>query len=237
MRPLRIAALAALVAAMLATGACGGGSSPTEGGGTTATAPPATTTVTGAEGCRTDPPEPPPDPGSYPSGPRRVIAPGRHYTATLDTSCGTIVIALDQAEAPRAVNSFVFLARRHFFDGLTFHRVVPGFIIQGGDPQGDGFGGPGYVFEDELPAGGGYPDGSVAMANAGPDTNGSQFFIVVGNGAALAVAYTRFGRVTRGLDVARRIASLAKPGADPTDTASQVPVQPVYIYRVTISGS
>ena len=95
------------------------------------------------------------------------------------------------------MNNFVFLAREGFYDGLTFHRVVAGFVIQGGDPEGTGRGGPGYVFEDELPDDG-YPPGSVAMANAGPDTNGSQFFIVTGDASALPNDYTRFGRVTRG---------------------------------------
>jgi cyclophilin family peptidyl-prolyl cis-trans isomerase len=159
------------------------------------------------------------------------------YTALLQTSCGDITIALDPDAAPMAVNNFVFLAREGFYDGLTFHRVVSGFVIQGGDPSGDGSGGPGYTFPDELPTGeGAYPPGSVAMANSGPDTNGSQFFIVTGD-APLPPAYTRFGEVTEGLDVAREIEALADPDAPPGDPAAQVPSEPVYIDSVTIEES
>ena len=98
------------------------------------------------------------------------------------------MIRLDPRRAPRTVNNFVFLAREGFYDGLTFHRVVRGFVIQGGDPEGDGRGGPGYTFADELPDDG-YPPGSVAMANAGPGTNGSQFFIVTGDASVLPNYY------------------------------------------------
>src|SRR5919197_3924861 len=104
----------------------------------------------------------------------------KKYTATIDTSCGKITIELDPKAAPKTVNNFVFLANQKFFDGLTFHRVVKDFVIQGGDPQGTGSGGPGYEFADELPKDG-YKLGSLAMANSGPNTNGSQFFIVTGN--------------------------------------------------------
>ena len=148
------------------------------------------------------------------------------YTATLDTSCGEIVMELDAEAAPIAVNNFVFLARQGYYDGLTFHRTVPGFVIQGGDPFGNGTGGPGYQFADELPDDG-YPQGTVAMANSGPDTNGSQFFIVSGNADQLPNAYSKFGEVTAGLDIAETIESLG----DPT---TQAPERPVYIYSVTI---
>lgn len=154
------------------------------------------------------------------------IDPDVTYTATLDTSCGEIVIELDAEAAPVAANNFIFLARQGYYDGLTFHRAVPGFVIQGGDPFGNGTGGPGYQFADELPEDG-YPKGTVAMANSGPDTNGSQFFIVSGNADQLPNAYSRFGEVTAGLDVAETIESLG----DPT---TQAPAQPVYIYSVTV---
>lgn len=123
----------------------------------------------------------------------------------LETDKGTIVFALLDGEAPKTVSNFVALAKSGFFDGLTFHRVVPGFVIQGGDPLGNGTGGPGYKFEDE-PVKLDYKAGIVAMANAGPDTNGSQFFIVLEDQPTLPKAYTIFGRVTSGMDAVRAIA-------------------------------
>ena len=109
-----------------------------------------------------------------------VIDTDKRYTATMVTSHGTMVIALDPLAAPKTVNSFVFLARYHYYDGVIFHRIIPGFVLQGGDPTGTGTGGPGYKFADELPAPGRYQIGSLAMANAGPNTNGSQFFVISG---------------------------------------------------------
>ena len=114
---------------------------------------------------------------SWSAPPAMTIDPKATYTADMTTSEGDIQIRLDPAAAPKTVNNFVFLAREGFYDGLTFHRVIPDFVIQGGDPEGTGSGGPGYSFEDELPDEGQYEVGSVAMANAGPNTNGSQFFI------------------------------------------------------------
>ncbi len=127
------------------------------------------------------------------------------YTATITTDRGTIVADLDPQLAPNTVNNFVVQARNGFYDGLTFHRVVPEFVIQGGDPEGTGRGGPGYKFADE-PVKGEYLDGAVAMANAGPDTNGSQFFICIDDcRAKLAPSYNLFGYVTEGLDVAKSV--------------------------------
>lgn len=210
------------------------------GGDDDGTAESAATTVAAAStdesGCRTTPPAAAADPQRYTAAPPLTIDPSRSYTAVLETSCGTIEIALDPELAPQTVNNFVFLAGEGFYDGLTFHRVVPGFVIQGGDPAGDGTGGPGYEFPDELPTDG-YPPGAVAMANSGPDTNGSQFFIVTGDASALPNAYSRFGEVTEGLDVARRIESLAPTGLDPGDPASQTPTQTVWIDSVTIEES
>jgi cyclophilin family peptidyl-prolyl cis-trans isomerase len=130
------------------------------------------------------------------------IDPSKRYTATMETTLGTIVIALDAINAPRTVNNFVYLAGYHYYDGVIFHRIISGFMCQGGDPTGTGTGGPGYRFGDELPKPGQYQIGSVAMANAGPNTNGSQFFIVSGgSGVSLPPAYALFGQVVKGLDV------------------------------------
>jgi len=124
-------------------------------------------------------------------------------SAAITTQKGTIRIKLLGAEAPRATSNFIFLAEHKFYDGLTFHRVEPGFVVQGGDPNGDGTGGPGYQFEDE-PVQRQYTRGIVAMANAGPNTNGSQFFIMLAN-TPLPPAYTIFGEVTDGMDVVDQI--------------------------------
>jgi peptidyl-prolyl cis-trans isomerase B (cyclophilin B) len=131
----------------------------------------------------------------------QVIDPDRRYIATIATDRGDIVIALDPARAPKTVNNFVFLARDGFYDGLTFHRVVDDFVIQGGCPEGSGRGGPGYRFDDE-PVQGEYAAGAVAMANSGPNTNGSQFFIcTVDDRHKLTKAYNLFGQVVKGMDV------------------------------------
>jgi cyclophilin family peptidyl-prolyl cis-trans isomerase len=138
----------------------------------------------------------------FASPPEMGIDPEKRYTATMSTSMGDMVIALDAARAPKTVNNFVFLALHHYFDGIIFHRVINGFVCQGGDPTGTGTGSPGYRFEDELPKPGQYEIGSVAMANAGPDTNGSQFFLISGpSGASLPPQYSLFGKIVKGLDV------------------------------------
>jgi peptidyl-prolyl cis-trans isomerase B (cyclophilin B) len=142
---------------------------------------------------------------TFSSPPPMTIDTSRHYTATIDTEKGQIVLDLDPTVAPQTVNNFVFLAKQGFYDGLKWHRVVPGFVIQGGDPQGTGAGGPGYKFPDE-PVKGQYTDGCVAMANAGPNTNGSQFFICIADDTSqLKPLYNLFGHVTSGLDVAKQI--------------------------------
>lgn len=127
------------------------------------------------------------------------------YRVTITTDKGDIVLELDPALAPNTVNNFVSLARDGFYDGLTFHRVVPGFVIQGGCPEGSGRGGPGYRFDDE-PVKGDYHLGAVAMANAGPNTNGSQFFICIENlKGRLDKNYNYFGKVTDGMETALSI--------------------------------
>jgi cyclophilin family peptidyl-prolyl cis-trans isomerase len=127
------------------------------------------------------------------------------YEATITTPRGSIVICLQPNLAPNTVNNFVALARNHFYDGLKFHRVVASFVVQGGDPKGDGSGGPGYKFNDE-PVLGKYTAGAVAMANSGPNTNGSQFFICIADDTTkLQPLYNLFGNVASGMDVATAI--------------------------------
>ncbi len=150
--------------------------------------------------------------------PPMCIDPERRYTATMETSKGTMVIALEAASAPRTVNNFVFLARYHYYDGVAFHRIIPGFVVQGGDPEGTGRGGPGYRFEDELPPPGRYEVGSLAMANSGPDTNGSQFFIISGpDGQRLPPQYSLFGSVVRGGEVVQALDAVGSPGGRPRE--------------------
>ena len=162
--------------------------------------------------------------------PEMIIDPAKTYTATMVTSQGTMELLLDPLGAPKAVNSFVFLARWHYFDGIVFHRIIPGFVLQGGDPTGSGAGGPGYRFDDELPKPGRYELGSLAMANAGPNTNGSQFFVISGpDGVRLPPLYSHFGKVVKGLDVVAVINDLGSSSGKPKET--------VTIESVTITES
>jgi cyclophilin family peptidyl-prolyl cis-trans isomerase len=140
-----------------------------------------------------------------PSAPEFEIDPDAKFEVTFTTDKGDIVATLDASLAPITVNNFVVQARKGFYDGLTFHRVVPGFVIQGGDPEGSGRGGPGYKFADE-PVKAPYVLGALAMANAGPDTNGSQFFICIDDCQdKLQPLYNLFGNVTSGIEVAQAI--------------------------------
>ncbi|MDQ1424048.1 MAG: hypothetical protein QOD72_1546 [Acidimicrobiaceae bacterium] len=161
--------------------------------------------------------------------PEMGIDPAKRYTATIETSMGTMVVALDAIAAPKTVNNFVFLANYHYYEGVIFHRIIKGFVIQGGDPAGTGRGGPGYRFADELPPPGRYEIGSLAMANAGADTNGSQFFIISGpQGTQLPPSYSLFGKVVKGLDVVEQIQSVSTGSGDR-------PSQDVVIEKVTIT--
>jgi cyclophilin family peptidyl-prolyl cis-trans isomerase len=158
----------------------------------------------------------------------------RTYTAEIVTNFGDITVELDPTTAPLAVNSFVTLARHRYFDGTQCHRAIPGFVVQCGDPTATGSGGPGYRFADELPGAGAYEIGSVAMANAGPDTNGSQFFIITGpDGAALPPQYTLFGTVVAGLDTT--VAELDAV-ANPTNNGVP-PLAEIVIESVTVTES
>ena len=155
----------------------------------------------------------------FDAAPEMGIDPSKRYTATMETSMGTLVIALDPIAAPITVNNFVFLAAQHYYDGVIFHRIINGFVCQGGDPDGNGRGGPGYKFVDELPKPGKYQIGSLAMANAGPNTNGSQFFLISGpSGVGLPPAYSLFGQVVKGLDIVEMMQNVPTgPGDRPKD--------------------
>ncbi len=164
---------------------------------------------------------------SYSSYPPMTIDKSKTYTATVTTDIGPFTIKLNPTEAPKAVNSFVFLAKQHFFDCIVFHRVIPSFVDQTGDPTGKGTGGPGYEFADELPktATPQYPLGSVAMANSGANTNGSQFFIVAGTeGESLQPNYTLFGTVTSGMAVVEKINAAGASSGTPTTLHRMVSV-------------
>tara|TARA_Y100000385_G_scaffold183607_1_gene189638 strand:+ start:4726 stop:5280 length:555 start_codon:yes stop_codon:yes gene_type:complete len=160
--------------------------------------------------------------------PEMGIDPAKRYSATMTTSLGEIVIALDALKAPKTVNNFVFLALNHYYDGVIFHRIINGFMCQGGDPTGTGRGGPGYRFDDELPKPREYQVGSLAMANAGPNTNGSQFFIVSGaSGVGLPPQYSLFGQVVKGLDIVDTMQNVPTGGGDKPKT--DVVIQSVVI--------
>ena len=180
-----------------------------------------TTTTTAAVATYGSTPCPPADGSaarktSFSDSFKRCIDPTKTYTLTFQTDAGTFVASLDPKEAPITVNNFVALAEYHYFDGITFHRVIPSFVIQGGDPLGTGTGGPGYKFADELPKAGSYKVGSLAMANSGANTNGSQFFVITGQqGISLPPNYSLFGQVTSGLDVVSKIEADGLPGGKP----------------------
>lgn len=157
---------------------------------------------TSDEGRVTMPEDPAARNGMYTTPPPMVIDPNKHYTATIVTEKGEIVIELYADKAPKTVNNFVFLAREGFYDNTTFHRVIPGFMAQGGDPTGQGAGGPGYTFEDEFNSDLKHDGpGVLSMANAGPNTNGSQFFITFDATPWLDGHHTVFGHVIEGMDV------------------------------------
>lgn len=150
---------------------------------------------------------------SFEKPPPLCVEVAKNYMAEMQTSKGTMTIALDVRNATKTVNNFVVLARYKYFEGIAFHRIVPGFVLQGGDPQQTGTGGPGYKFEDELPKAGSYQRGSLAMANSGANTNGSQFFIVSGAaGTSLPPQYSLFGQVVQGLEVVTAIEEVGIAG-------------------------
>lgn len=230
-----IAAVVAIILAVLAT--TGGKSkkshvsstSSTTASGPTTTSPTATTSASAAPAYGTT--ACPPADGS---GPRtttfsdsfkQCIDPSKTYTATMQFDAGTVTIALDAKNSPVTVNTFVSLSRAHFYDGLTCHRVIKGFVDQCGDPKGDGSGGPGFTIGEEPPKSGKYAIGDLAMAKtSAPHSSGSQFFIIVGDqGAALPPQYSLLGHITGGLDVAHQIE---------TDGADQDPSPPKVVHKI-----
>jgi cyclophilin family peptidyl-prolyl cis-trans isomerase len=161
--------------------------------------------------------------------PKRVLKPGEEAIAVVKTSCGTFDITLDTKRAPKTANSFAFLAEEGFYDDLIFHRVVPGFVIQGGDPEGTGLGGPGYSVDEKTPPNLEYTKGVVAMAKSSadpPGRSGSQFFVVTAAAAPLPPEYALVGKVSKGYDAVERIEKLGGP--------EEKPKQTVLIEEVTI---
>ena len=165
---------------------------------------------------------------SYPSPPEMNLDQSKTYSAAIHTNQGVMNLELFASEAPLAVNNFVFLAREGFYNGGGFHRVIKGFMVQGGCPKGDGTGGPGYRFNDE-PVTRKYIKGTLAMANSGPNTNGSQFFIVHGDDAGLPPSYTIFGMLTQGTDVLDELANSPVTGRENSKPAERLEIQKVEI--------
>ena len=168
--------------------------------------------------------------------PPMTIDQNKTYTATIKTNYGDITVQLLPKESPVTVNNFVFLSKQGFYNGVKFHRIIKTFMIQTGDPTGTGAGGPGYKFADELPAKHSYDPGIVAMANAGANTNGSQFFICTGadaKGLNYQPNYTQFGQVTGGMDIVQKIASL--PVRVGSSGEPSTPTVDVHINSVTIT--
>lgn len=226
MKPLRRAlGTLGIAAAVLSAAGCGGGDEPTG-----ITTPEYLVFRDQPTACGAERPDPAPD--------LQFEAPddlglGGTVEAILHTSCGRVRLELDAAAAPQTVNSFVFLARRGYFDGSAAHRVVPGFVMQAGDPTATGRGGPGYVIPDELPpADFSYVKGTVAMANSGPNTGGSQFFMLLDD-AALPPAFSVFGRVVEGFETLEAIAALPM-GPNRGDAVPSRPLETVYLDRVEI---
>jgi peptidyl-prolyl cis-trans isomerase B (cyclophilin B) len=221
--------VATLVALAVVLAGCGG-KTQSAGGDTTASVPTTTkTTVAAPGGCKAvAAPQPKPDGGR--KSPAAGLDAARVYMVTIETNCGSFTITLDQKQSPHATAAFVSLAKSGFFDQTTFHRIVPGFVIQGGDPTGTGTGGPGFSTLDPPRPTARYTRGVVAMAKTGaepPGTAGSQFFVVTADDAGLPPDYAVIGAVTKGLPVVMRIGALGN--------AQEQPTQPVVISRTTVA--
>ena len=234
--------LLALLLCLLALGsaACGDDDSDSgsEDGQADATAQENTTARKQSGGSATcaevDAPEPKPDGGAR--KPRQKLDPSKSWKVVISTSCGDMTVRLDPKTSPNTAASFVSLARSGFYDGTGFHRIVPGFVIQGGDPTGTGTGGPGYSVRDVPPSDAAYTEGVVAMAKTAtepPGTSGSQFYIVTGADAGLPPEYALLGKITKGLDVALAIDKLGDPASGGTGT----PLRPVVIEEMKVRES
>jgi len=214
-----------LVAALLLAG-CGGSDE-------TARTPPATTAVSGGQSSRTcEAGQTKTKPNGTLKASKEELDPGKNYSLVFETNCGSFTVQLDQKLAPKTAASLVFLANRDFFDGTAFHRIVPGFVIQGGDPTSSGLGGPGYQTVDPPPRNAKYTHGVVAMAKAGDEpagTSGSQFFVVTAEDAGLPPDYAIVGKVMDGLDVVDKIGTLGD--------GSEQPTEPVVIRDVLVKAS
>jgi peptidyl-prolyl cis-trans isomerase B (cyclophilin B) len=226
---LRPLVLVLCISCALLVAACGGDDSGAAGDevGATATATPAA-----PEGCETAPAPKPKGEGNLPK-PKAVLDPAKTYVATVSTNCGDFEITLDSQQSPKTGGSFKALADKGFYDGTTFHRIVAGFVIQGGDPKGDGTGGPGYSVVEAPPKNLLYEKGVVAMAKTGTEpagTSGSQFFVVTAEDAQLPPDYALLGKVTSGQDVVDKI------GVAETDPATEAPVEPVVIASVKVTA-
>jgi cyclophilin family peptidyl-prolyl cis-trans isomerase len=214
----------ALFALLVALAGCGSGTSTSDipsGGGSSSTST-TTATETSAEaapaGCKSVP-EPKPKPNGSLKKPTTKLDATKTYTATVTTNCGAFAFKLDVKQSPNASASIAYLAGKKFYDGTIFHRIVPGFVIQGGDPTGQGSGGPGYSTVDKPPSNASYKKGVVAMAKTGAEpagTAGSQFYVVTGADAGLPPDYAIVGKVTKGLDVVERIGKLGDQSEQPT---------------------
>jgi peptidyl-prolyl cis-trans isomerase B (cyclophilin B) len=224
--------LSALLCALaLVLAACGGDDDDSASKGTTSTAAPA---AEQQQAKCADVPQPTPRASGGQAKPKEPLDPSKTYTVELQTSCGSFTIGLDQKTSPQAAASFASLAGSGFFDDTIFHRIVPGFVIQGGDPTASGTGGPGYSTRDRVPRNAAYTPGVVAMAKAGnepPGTAGSQFFVVTAAGAGLTPDYALLGRVTKGMGVVREIGKLG----DPASGGAGTPLQSVVIEKATVN--
>jgi peptidyl-prolyl cis-trans isomerase B (cyclophilin B) len=216
---------AVLCALGLALAGCGGDDD--GGGATSAKKKPSSSSGTakaGGQGVCKDVEQPMPRDGGGQQKPKQPLDPSKAYTVVLRTSCGSFTIRLDQRTSPNAAASFASLARSGFFDDTIFHRIVPGFVIQAGDPTASGTGGPGYSTRDRVPRNAAYDPGVVAMAKAGNEpagTAGSQFFVVTGAGSGLTPDYALLGKVTSGMEVVQAIGQLGDPASGGTGTPLQ----------------
>ncbi len=172
----------------------------------------------------------------FTASPKLCIDPAKTYTALISTNKGDLTVVLDPTKAPGTVNNFVNLVRSKYFNNTVCHRAIPSFVVQCGDPTATGTGGPGYAIADELPSAGEYKLGSLAMANSGPNTNGSQFFIITGEqGMTLPPDYSLFGQVTTGLDMT--LPALDKAGNSDPASNGVPPTEEIRIISVTVSES